>query len=356
MPPNRKEPSDGLDPRLTTVIIPARNEERHISTCLDSVLAQTDPHLEVLVIDGASNDRTAEIVREYEKRDARVRLLDNPAGTTPKSLNVGLTAARGKWLVRVDAHSAVSGDYVARSVRHLTTGKWGAVGGRKDGIGITPQGRAIAAAMGSRFGVGNSVYHYGQEIREVEHVPFGAYPTQLLRELGGWDERLPTNQDFELDHRLRENGHALLFDPHIVIQWHSRQSVIDLWRQYRRYGRGKVDVALLHPKSVALRHLAAPALVASWVLAGTLLARRRRSGALIALPYVAALGLATAATAKKVDSEARPWLPAAFAAMHFGWGIGFWEGLARRAILGRSKARLRAEATTESQARATQSS
>jgi succinoglycan biosynthesis protein ExoA len=330
---NRREGSDdGLDPRLTSVIVPARNEEAFISKCLDSILAQTEPHLEVLVIDGASTDRTAEIVKDYQGRDGRVRLLDNPDGITPKALNVGLKSARGQWLVRVDAHSAVPPDYVATAVRHLTTGKWAAVGGRKDGVGITPQGRAIAAAMGSRFGVGNSLYHYGQEPQEVDHVPFGAYPTRLLRELGGWDERLITNQDFELDYRLREKGHALLFDPDIAIAWHCRQSIAELWQQYRRYGRGKADVALMHPNSLALRHLAAPALVAASAVAGGFLLRRPKVAALIALPYAAALGLATVRTAPKVDRDARPWLPAAFATMHFGWGVGFWEGLARRAL------------------------
>lgn len=331
-PPHEGGSTDGLDPRLTTVIIPARNEEAFISACLDSVLSQTEQNLEVLVIDGASKDRTAEIVKDYQQRDARVRLLDNPDAITPKALNVGLASARGRWLVRVDAHAAVPPDYVANTVRHLATGRWGAVGGRKDGVGVTPQGRAIAAAMSSRFGVGNSIYHYGREPREVDHVPFGAYPTRVLRELGGWDERLITNQDFELDHRLRARGHALLFDPNIAIEWHCRQSITELWRQYRRYGRGKVDVALLHPNSLALRHLAAPALVASWALAGVLLFSRPRAAALIALPYAAALGTAAVATARKVDRAARPWVPAAFATMHFGWGAGFWEGLARQAL------------------------
>ena len=72
----------------------------------------------------------------------------------------------------------------------------GGVGGRKDGVGSTPAGRAIAAVMGSKFGVGNSKYHHSTEVEEVDHVPFGAYPVDVIRDLGGWDEDLVANEDF----------------------------------------------------------------------------------------------------------------------------------------------------------------
>ena len=318
---------DALDPNLTSVIVPARNEEDFIGRCLDAILSQTEPRIEVLVVDGASTDRTAEVVMDYSARDDRVKLLSNPDAITPKSLNVALWAARGKWLVRVDAHSTVPADYVEKALTHLRTEKWGAVGGRKDGVGVTAEGRAIAAAMASRFGVGNSTYHYGTEVQTVEHVPFGAYPTALLRELGGWDEKLITNQDFEMDYRLRLAGHELLFDPSMRIDWHSRQAVGDLFRQYRRYGRGKADVAFKHPESLRARHLVAPALVGSWAVA--LLSGRKNLMAAAVLPYAAALASASTSTGRTLDEEARRYVPAAFAAMHVAWGIGFWEGVWR---------------------------
>lgn len=319
-----------LEEGLVTVIVPARNEEKFIAHCLDSVLSQTETNLQVVVVDSASTDRTADIVRDYMKRDGRVELEHNPEAITPKSLNVALRAARGRWLVRVDAHSTVPPEYVKRAVHHLEEGRWGGVGGRKDGVGVTPAGRAIAAAMASRFGVGNSLYHYGTEVQPTEHIPFGAYDTALLRELGGWDERLITNQDFELDYRLRESGRELLFDPDIAIEWHCRQEIGDLFRQYRRYGRGKADVARLHPESLRLRHLVAPALVASWALVLPLAARRKGLAAAAVVPYGAALTLASLATARKLrETSSKAHVPGAFAAMHVGWGIGFWEGLVK---------------------------
>jgi succinoglycan biosynthesis protein ExoA len=319
---------DELKDDLVTVIVPARNEEDYIEHCLDSIVSQTERNLQIVVVNGASTDRTAEVVRDYMARDPRIELHDNPEAITPKSLNVALAAARGKWLVRVDAHATVPPEYVKRAVHHLENGDWGGVGGRKDGVGITPTGRGIAAAMASRFGVGNSLYHYGTEVRPTEHIPFGAYDTALLIELGGWDERLITNQDFEMDYRIRLSGRELLFDPDITIEWLSRQTIGDLFRQYRRYGRGKADVARLHPESLRLRHFAAPALVASWVLAAASSAKTPKLAGATAAPYLVGLTAASIVTAKRLrEPRAKAAVPAAFVAMHVGWGIGFWEGL-----------------------------
>ncbi|HTY73064.1 MAG TPA: glycosyltransferase family 2 protein [Actinomycetes bacterium] len=314
---------------LVSVVVPARNEENAIGACLDSILAQDWTAIEVLVVDGDSTDRTPDIVAEYADRDPRVRLLHNPRRIIPVSLNVALAEARSRWLVRVDAHAEVPPEYVRLAVAHLRTGRYGGVGGRKDGVGHTPAGRAVAAAMASRFGVGGSTYHWGEEVADVEHVPFGAYPVDLLRSMGGWDEELVVNQDFELDYRLRAAGHRILFDPAMRIDWECRQSIGALYKQYRRYGGGKVMVALKHPASLRPRHLAAPALVLMLGAAAAVSLRRPAAGAALAAPYVLGLGVATAQTAKQVDPKARRYVAPAFVAMHVGWGVGFWQRVAQ---------------------------
>jgi succinoglycan biosynthesis protein ExoA len=304
-----------LEHDLVTVVVPARDEEDFIGPCLDSILAQDEPNLQVVVVDGASRDRTRQIVHGYMRGDPRIELLVNPAGIIPTSLNAALEVAQGRWFVRVDAHATVPPGYVRTAVARLRTGEWGGVGGRKDGVGVTPAGRAIAAAMGSRFGVGNST--------------FGAYPTTLIRELGGWDERCRVNQDFdfEFDYRVGKSGRRLLFDPALSIRWFCRQSIRDLFRQYRRYGRGKTFVARLHPRSIRLRHLMAPALVASLVAALALGVFRPLLGAALIAPYALALVVAGAVAGRELDRPARLRVPLAFLAMHVGWGLGFWQGL-----------------------------
>lgn len=322
-----EERTEHLETDLVSVLIPARNEEGFIGQCLDSILSQGDVDLQVIVVDGGSADGTREIVRQYAGRDPRVQLLRSDGSTIPSCLNTGLLASRGRWLIRVDAHSTIPPGYVATLVEHLRTGAWGGVGGRKDGVAPSPTGRAIAAALSSVFGVGKSVYHHGTKVQLVDHVPYGAYPTALVQSLGGWDERLQANEDFELDYRIRREGHQLLFDPGVAIGWQNREKLGDLFRQYRRYGRGKARVAALHPRSLMPRHLAAPALVASWPLAAALALRWPWVLGIAFVPYAIALLFASAFTARNVDGwAARRALPGAFLAMHLGWGMGFWEG------------------------------
>jgi len=316
---------------LVTVLVPARDEERTIGTTIDSIVRQTHRRLQIVVVDDGSTDRTADIIRSRIADDSRIELVQGLRAGIPAALNQGLAAARGTWLVRVDAHSTIAPNYVAQLVGHLRRGRWGGVGGRKDGLGETPAGRAIAAAMGSRFGVGNSRYHYATEAEEVDHLPFGAYRVDVIRRLGGWDERLVANEDFEFDYRLRQSGERLLLDPQIVITWQSRQSIPDLWRQYVRYGRGKADVALLHPASLKARHLAPPLLVALVGVAAMIAARRPRSAIAMISPYLAALAAASVVTGRRLghrDDAVR--VPLAFVAMHAGWGVGFWLGLLTR--------------------------
>lgn len=319
--------------RLVTVVVPARNEAVGIGACLDSILAQDWAEFEVVVVDGASDDSTAEIVEGYRRRDPRVRLVTNPRKTIPVSLNLALGCAKGAWLVRVDAHSTIPANYIRLAAEHLRTGAYGGVGGRKDAVGRTPAGRAIAAAMASRFGVGGSTYHFGTIRRDVDHVPFGAYPVALLREVGGWDETLTDNEDFELDFRLRQIGQRLLFDPALRIEWQSRQSIRDLFRQYNRYGKGKAAVVRLHPMSMRPRHGAPPAIVL--LLAGALVVTvsRPRTGLALVSPYLAAVAGASLWTARSLDPKARPYVAPAFLAMHMGWGLGFWQGTLRLAAV-----------------------
>ena len=322
------------DREMITVVIPVRNEEHFIAACLTSVLQQDERNLQVIVVDGASTDATVRVVIEFALEDPRVQLIHNPDGIIPRSLNLALRAARGRWFIRVDGHATIPPGYLSRIVGHLRSGQWGGVGGRKDGVGRSAAGQAIAAAMASPFGVGNSTYHHGTRLQTVEHIPFGAYPTSLLRRVGGWDEGLRVNQDFELDYRLRKDGHRLLFDPQLTIAWHCRQSVGDLFSQYRRYGAGKAVVAWMHPASLRPRHLAAPLLVAALSFGAAVSLWSLWPLALTSIAYLLALGAATLLTARHLhDVEARLWIPAAFGAMHLGWGIGFWHGLGR--VIGR---------------------
>lgn len=312
-------------PDLVTVLIPALDEVATIDACLDSVLAQDHRRLQVVVVDNGSADGTPDRVRARGRVDDRVELVSIAVRSIPVALNAGLAVAAGRWLVRVDAHSTVPPHYVGRAVRLLEQG-WVGVGGRKDAVATTPTGRAIAAVLGSPLAVGGSAYHHGTTEQVVDHIPFGAYPTELVRQLGGWREDIANNEDFELDQRLRHHG-ELLFDPSLRIAWRCKESVQQLFRQYRRYGTGKPTVALTHPGSVRLRHLLPPALVVWLSVAASVAPLRPRAATAMLAPYGVAIGLASARIVPKLEADtSRRVVPAALVAMQVGWGVGFLQG------------------------------
>ena len=77
-----------------SVVIPVRNEERYLEESVAGVLNQGYPgQMEVILAIAPSADRTAEIAQELAARDDRIRVIDNPGGTTPKALNLGVAAS-----------------------------------------------------------------------------------------------------------------------------------------------------------------------------------------------------------------------------------------------------------------------
>jgi hypothetical protein len=175
------------------------------------------------------------------------------------------------------------------------------------------------------------------------------YRVDAVRDVEGWDETLPVNEDVDIDRRILGLGHRIRYDPDMVIRWQVRESLRDFGRQYRRYGRGKAAMIRKNgPRAIRARHLAAPGLVVVLAAAAVLVAAGRPlAAALAAGPYALAVAAATAVTA--VRTPGRRWrapdLAAAFVVMHLGWGLGFLEGMVVKRRAHDSSARLPAGAT-----------
>ena len=311
-----------------SVLMVVLNEETHLARAARSVLDQTYSDVELLIIDGGSSDRTPAIMRTLAAQDRRVRLLRNPARVIPAGLNVGLSAAQGDYVARLDGHSIWAPTVVERGLEVLEGAEQCAgIGGRRRGVGHDRRGRAIAEALGSRLGVGNSIYHYGTEPAETDHATCGLYRTAVARAVGGWDEGLPVNEDVDFDHRIRRSGWKIRFEPAMETSWVVQSDLRKLFRQYRRYGRGKSQMIRKNGwQAIRARHTAAPALVTTTV-AGALLAALTRRWVVLAPTAAYGIALAGAARATRprdTDTSFSVFL-AALSAMHFGWGLGFLE-------------------------------
>jgi succinoglycan biosynthesis protein ExoA len=323
---------------LISVLVPVLNEERRIEETIASILTQPGADLEVLVADGRSVDETAAIIARIAATDSRVRLLDNPQLSIPAGLNLCLQQSRGEFVARVDGHSELSADYFRRALATLSESPaMAGVGGHRVGVGRTPVGRAIALVQSSRFAVGNSIYHYADRAQLTDHATFGVYRADAVRQIGGWDEQLTVNEDVDFDHRLRAAGWTIGYQPAMRVRWDVRERIGDLFAQYRRYGRGKAGMVRKNgPAALRMRHLVPPVAVGGGVglLVGGVIEQWLLAGF---APYLALVLVVSALTWRKRATTGRTSavaLPAAFLAIHLGWGLGFVEGL-----LGRKPAR-----------------
>lgn len=318
-----------------SIIMPVRNEAASLDATLASVCAQaTDASIEVIVVDDHSTDSSRSIVGRWVAQDERVRLVSSPRRGIPQTLNRGLEAARGRYLVRVDGHSIVPPGYVRGLLDHIRSGACEGAGGHKRAVGQGPFGRAVAAAHGSRFGIGDSKYHYTQRQELVDHIPFGAYVTKRARAIGGWDEELSTNEDYDFDFRYQQAGGRLLFDPAIVVDWRVRETPARLAHQYYAYGRGKFRALARHPSSLHLRWLVPPTLVVS-LAAGTLLSWTRPGRVFLAVvggSYALFLVVGAAILGSRVGTRLAPHAALALGIMHLSWGTGFLGSAAKTAL------------------------
>ncbi len=315
---------DDHDPAPTvSVIVPARNAAATIGDAVASALRQEVEGLEVVIAVGPSDDDT-EAVAARLAADSRVHVVANPSGVTPAALNAAVAASRGDVLVRLDAHAELPDGYVATAMEVIEATGAGNVGGRQVPQADTGTAAAIAAAMRSPLGSGGATYRSGTVAGPAETVYLGVFRREALVAVGGFDESLLRNQDYELNHRLIEAGWQVWFDPRLAVAYHPRASLRALGRQYRDYGRFKRVVMRRHPSSVRPRQLAPLVMVAGVVLAMVV-------GALTGwwwLPVLTMGGyLALVAVAGLAAEPRRAVLvAAALATMHWSWAIGFVQG------------------------------
>ena len=322
---------------FVSIIIPIRNEETFIARCLQSVVDQDYPHdsMEVLVVDGRSEDRSREIVAEFGSRHPVIKLLDNPKISAPAGLNLGIREARGDVIVRVDGHCLLEPDYVSQCVRCLRETGADNVGGLMQAVGQNYVSQVIALAISSFFGSGGSKFHYASKEQYVDTVYLGAFRRSVFDKVGFFNERLVRNQDYELNYRLRAAGGKIFLSPAINSYYYGRSTLRDLWQQYFQYGFWKLEMIQMHPRSAQLRHLAAPLFVFCLFATGLLSLVHRGFLNLFLLAitsYLLASLLAALLIARRKGWRYFLLLPVAFAVMHFGWGLGFLWRLVRIVI------------------------
>ncbi len=323
--PVSEGPSPDVEWPAVSVVMPVRDEAPHLRRAVEAIRSQQYPGpLEICLAVAPSADGTEAIAATLAREHPDVTVVPNPDGGPAAGLNAAIAATRGPVVVRVDGHSELSPGYIAQAVATLRETGAVNVGGIQQARGTTPFEGAVAAAMTSRFGTGDARFHYGGRPGPTDTVYLGVFDRGALERVGGFDERLVRNQDYELNIRLRQAGGVVWFDPDLTVHYRPRGSLGALARQYFEYGQWKREVLRRHPSSLRWRQ-AVPPIAIGAVVAGLVLGRRWRPALLAPAGYAAAVA-AAALRAGRRDRSVIGRLLLVFPTMHASWSAGLVIG------------------------------
>lgn len=321
---------------MLSVIVPIYNEEKYICKCIDSILEQEYPKddIEVILVDGMSSDRTREIVQEYTKKYPFIRLIDNPNRIAPSAMNLGIKAAKGDVIMRLDAHATYEKNYFSVLVSALNLYGADNVGAvcRTDVLNKNVKTLAIKEVLSNKFGVGNSTFRIGVNgVQEVETVPFGCWRREVFDKYGMYDTRLVRNQDIELNKRIIRGGGKIVIVPNTFCTYLARENYRALAKN--NYGNGKWNILTVYftkeMRSLSLRHFVPLVFVLSLLLPTLvgLFWRPALSLSILSLcAYLLALGAVSVGLAinKRLSFF---YLLASFTVLHISYGWGSLVGI-----------------------------
>jgi succinoglycan biosynthesis protein ExoA len=255
-------PAGPQKPIRFTVVIPCRNEAHTIAAVLADLERQDCPELfEVIVAEGRSEDATRDLLEKMvENRAFRfsLRIVDNPDKSIPSGLNRAVSAATGEYIVRIDAHARLPEHYLRMMTDALAEGAGDVVGPQVLNVpnSSSATAKTIAAMLNSRFGNGGTPSRSSiARPTPVVHTVMSCYRRAVWKAIGGYNESLLSNEDYEFDYRASRAGFSIVSLPRPIFQLIARSSLWELARQRWRYGKWKAKVLILHPGSVRLRQI-----------------------------------------------------------------------------------------------------
>jgi len=320
---------------FVSIIIPCRNEEKYINTVLEEILSQDFPkdYLEVLVIDGRSEDNTRNIIRDYVKKYPIFKLVDNQKKTVPFALNLGIKKSKGDYILRMDAHAKYPNNYISKLLYWLDKLDADNVGA----VWITHpssdkiMAQAVSHVLSHPFGVGNAYFRIGTtKPKEVDTVPFGCYRREVFDKIGLFDEELIRNQDDEFNARLKRNGGKIYLIPEVQVVYYARASFNKLRKMYYQYGYFKPLVNIKLGKPANLRQFVPVLFILSLIFFLTLSIFVRGSVWIFFLILCCYLVLNIYFSVKIAFGSRKIlclYIPIAFAITHFSYGIAYFAGL-----------------------------
>ncbi len=310
---------------LVSIIIPCKNEEKYIGKCLDSILRQDYPkeNLEVLVVDGMSDDKTREIVEKFKNQNSKIKiqLIDNPKKFTNFAFNTGVKEAKGEIIMIMGAHAGYEKNYVSKCVKYLEEYNANNVGGimktmpAKD----TLEARAIAYSLSSPFGAASDFRVGSKEPKEVDTVFGGCFKKEIFQRVGLFNENLRRSQDMEFNLRIKKAAGRILLFPDIIVSYYPQATFENFFKHNLGDGIWSVYPLKFIKTKFKLRHYIPLIFILTLPLS-----------IWFYIPFSLFFSLKIAI--KENDLRFLFLMPIAFFSRHFGYGFGSIWGLVKLLI------------------------
>ena len=231
---------------FVSVIIPAYNEEKYIGKCLEEWVNQDYPKdkYEILVYDGMSTDKTAEIVKDFQRRYPElVKYRKNPKRRQVYAFNMGIQEARGDFFIIFGAHAYPERNFLRKSVETFLKvkakePKLVGVGGKIIKLYENRLAKFVALIYSSPLS-GASSFWFEEKPHFAKTVAFALYDKKIAEEIGGFDEDMIVGNDFEFNLRINKRGYKLFFSPEIRSYYYARSTWRGFLRQSFNYGAVK---------------------------------------------------------------------------------------------------------------------
>jgi len=247
---------------VVSIVAPIRNEEHIIIATLESLKNQilpTSTQLEILLIDGMSEDNTIDLIKNFKSKNINlnIRIIENPNKHTPFALNIGIKESTGKFICRIDTHTIYPNNYIANCLNVIEETKADNVGGYliTEKFNDSLQAKIVQSISTHKFGVGNSGFRVGREDGFVDTVPFGFFRKEIFDEVGFFNEKLIRSQDYEMNRRIVDMGGKIWFSNKIYSSYYNQKSFYKfLKKQFVWEAPYNIYMWYLAPYTIALRH------------------------------------------------------------------------------------------------------
>ena len=245
---------------LVSVVVGLLNEEKFLPRLIEDFKKQTYNHneIELIFIDGMSKDNSWKILEDFKNSNHDfydVVLLKNPKVILSAGMNVGIKAARGECILKVDCHSHITENFIENNVKIIEEGEDVCGGPRPNIIENADNfSKTLLLVEENMFGSGIADYRKKTTKKYVSSVFQGMYRKSIFDKIGLLDEKVGRVEDNELHYRIRKNGYKIRYSNDILSYQYTRPTLKRMLKQKYSNGYWIGKVSHIYPKAFSIFH------------------------------------------------------------------------------------------------------